>query len=228
MAAYSIQLPLNHLIIQTLMFAIGSTLLHSAACVLNDICDRDFDRLVKRTKNRPLATGAISVAGATSLLISLTLSSVGLLSFANRTAFFYGLIGVFPLHALYPLMKRWTWWPQAWLGLAMNWGFPVGWISVTGTLDKKTSLLFGSWVRPILSIFAAIFVACICYAGILNQQGTYFFAIAVGGTSLFFVWELSTWKVDSVEDCGSKFEANGNMGVIIWAGVFLDYYFKTL
>ena len=43
-----------------------------------------------------------------------------------------GLFGLFPLHTLYPLMKRWTYWPQAWLGLAMNWGFPVAWLSITG------------------------------------------------------------------------------------------------
>ncbi|KAJ7266402.1 UbiA prenyltransferase family-domain-containing protein [Mycena haematopus] len=262
MAAYSIRLPLHHLMVQTAMFALGSTLLHSAACVLNDICDRDIDRKVERTKNRPLATGVISVAGATVWLLLLTFSSVALLATANRTAFLYGLLGVFPLHSLYPLMKRWTWWPQAWLGLAMNWGFPVGWMSVTGTLNKEivgifflgtvcwtivydtiygcqdvrddraagvksTSLLFGSWVRPILCLFAATFVGCMVYAGILNQQGTYYFAIAVGGASLFFAWQFLTWKVDNVKDCGSKFEANGNMGVIIWAGMFLDYYFRV-
>ncbi|KAF7366875.1 4-hydroxybenzoate polyprenyl transferase [Mycena sanguinolenta] len=226
MAAYSNRLSLHNLMIQTVMFALGSTLLHSAACVLNDICDRDIDRKVERTKNRPLATGTISVAGATVWLLVLTFSSLALLATANRTAFLYGLIGVFPLHALYPLMKRWTWWPQAWLGLAMNWGFPVGWISVSKTLNKEivgifflgtvcwtivydtiygcqdvrddraagvksTSLLFGSRVRPILCVFAAGFVACMIYAGILNQQGTYYFVVAVGGASLFLCMAVS-------------------------------------
>ena len=57
------------------------------------------------------------------------------------------LIGVFPLHALYPLMKRWTYWPQAWLGLAMNWGFPVAWFSIThGSADLYvvTSFFLGT------------------------------------------------------------------------------------
>ncbi|KAJ7643121.1 UbiA prenyltransferase family-domain-containing protein, partial [Mycena polygramma] len=261
MAAYSVQLPLQSLVLQTVMFAIGSTLLHSAACILNDICDRDFDRKVERTKNRPLATGVISVRNAVVWLLLFVFASIAVLATANRTAFLCGLLGIFPLHALYPLMKRWTWWPQAWLGLAMNWGLPVAWISVTGSLDlqvvgvfflgticwtivydtiygcqdirddreagvKSTSLLFGSWVRPILCAFAAVFVACMTYAGILNHQGIYFFAISVGGATLFFAWQFCTWKVDSVEDCGAKFEANGNMGVIIWTGILLDYYFR--
>ncbi|KAJ7776146.1 UbiA prenyltransferase family-domain-containing protein [Mycena metata] len=262
MAAYSVRLPVHSLIIQTIMFAIGSTLLHTAACILNDICDRDFDRKVERTKNRPLATGIISVSGATLWLLLFVVASIALLATANRTAFLVGLIGVFPLHALYPLMKRWTWWPQAWLGLAMNWGFPVAWISVTGTLNKEivgiffvgticwtivydtiygcqdvrddaaagvksTSLLFGSWVRPILCVFAVVFVAAVTWAGILNHQGVSFFAISVGGACAFFLWQFLTWKVEDVDDCGRKFEANGNMGVILWAGMLLDYYFKV-
>ncbi|KAJ7250755.1 UbiA prenyltransferase family-domain-containing protein [Mycena rebaudengoi] len=261
MAAYSVELPWQNLLIQTLMFAIGSTLLHSAACILNDICDRDFDRQVERTKNRPLATGVISVTGATLWLLLFVFASIMVLATTNKTAFLYGLLGVFPLHALYPLMKRWTWWPQAWLGLAMNWGFPIGWLAVGGAMDKKilgiffagticwtivydtiygcqdrrddivagvksTSLLFGTWVRPILVMFAATFVACMVYAGICNQQGPYFFGISIGGACIFFFWQFSTWQVDDVADCGSKFEANGNMGLIIWMGMLLDYYCK--
>ncbi|KAJ7820494.1 UbiA prenyltransferase family-domain-containing protein [Mycena leptocephala] len=262
MAAYSVGLPPRNLIVQTAMFALGSTLLHSAACVLNDICDRDFDRKVERTKNRPLATGVISVLGAAVWLLLFVVASVALLAIANQTRkphFIYGLLGVFPLHALYPLMKRWTWWPQAWLGLAMNWGFPVAWISVTGRLDKQivgifflgticwtivydtiygcqdikddreagiksTSLLFGSWVRPILCIFAATFAACMIYAGILNQQGIYYFTISVGGASLFFSWQFLTWRVDSIEDCGVKFEVGS---VPFWFTAFATEYPPT-
>ncbi|KAJ7734760.1 UbiA prenyltransferase family [Mycena maculata] len=262
MAAFSGDLPIDQLLVQTFMFAIGSTLLHSAACILNDICDRDFDRRVERTKHRPLATGVISVTGATIWLLTFVIASLATLALSNRSAFLWGLIGVFPLHALYPLMKRWTWWPQAWLGLAMNWGYLVGWISVTGKMNneivgifflgtvcwtivydtiyacqdrkddvaagvKSTALLFGSWVRPILCLFAMAFVGCISLAGLWNHQGIYFFVISVGGAILFFCWQFLTWDVDDVDDCGAKFVANGNMGIIIWAGMFADYYFKT-
>lgn len=147
MAAYTTQLPPKNLLIQTVAFLFGSTVLHSAACVINDICDIDFDRQVERTKHRPLAAGNIPVSGAWKLLFVLTCSCIGMLLLTNPTAAFCGIFGVFPLHALYPLMKRWTWWPQAWLGLAMNWGLPVTWISVTGSCNwEAIPLLFvGTW-----------------------------------------------------------------------------------
>ncbi|KAJ7206112.1 UbiA prenyltransferase family [Mycena pura] len=264
MAAFSVNLPLNNLLVQTFMFAIGSTILHSAACILNDICDRDFDRKVERTKHRPLATGVISVAGAIILLSVFRMffyTNLPTLLTPPPFSFLWGLIGIFPLHALYPLMKRWTWWPQAWLGLAMNWGYLVGWISVTGTMNnevvgtffigtvcwtivydtiyacqdrkddmtagvKSTALLFGSWIRSILCLFAIAFVGCVFVAGVYNQQGMYFFIISVGGAAMFFCWQFLTWDVNNVNDCNAKFMANGNMGIIIWSGMFLDYYFK--
>ncbi|KAJ7277948.1 UbiA prenyltransferase family [Mycena rebaudengoi] len=262
MAAYSANLPFNNFIMQTAMFALGSTLIHSAACVLNDICDRDFDGQVERTKHRPLVTGAASLGGAITVLLLLVCASVAMLATSNASTFIFGLVGIFPLHGIYPLMKRWTWWPQAWLGLAMNWGLLVGWISATGTLDtkvagsfflgtvcwtivydtiyacqdrvddvnagvKSTALLFGSRVRPILCIFATAFIGCMTYSGLSHHQGPSFFVVSIGGTILFFLWQFSSWKVDDAADCGSKFEANGNMGIIVWIGLFLDYYMSA-
>ncbi|KAJ7777622.1 UbiA prenyltransferase family-domain-containing protein [Mycena maculata] len=261
MAAYSKDLPMESFITHTVMFALGSTVLHAAACVLNDICDRHIDRKVERTKHRPLASGVVSVSGATALLFSFLSATLVMLSFANSDVFMYALVGIFPLHGLYPLMKRWTSWPQIWLGLAMGWGLFPGWISVNQNLkydvigvfylgsvcwtvvydtiyacqDRKDDLragvgsaavILGSWVRPILAIFASTFIACMIYAGIHNHNGPYFFTVSVGGAALFFLWVFSTWKVDDNEDCLSKITANGNMGVIIWSGIFLDYYLK--
>ncbi|THH10556.1 hypothetical protein EW146_g8340 [Bondarzewia mesenterica] len=148
MAAYAAKQPTRSrdLAAQTVMFAIGSSIIHSAACVINDICDRDFDRQVERTRNRPLAAGMISLLGAWILLFVLICASFTMLFFANHTAAFYGIPGIFPFHALYPLMKRWTWWPQAWLGFAMNWGFLVAWMSVLPDSDNMRVpiiMLFG-------------------------------------------------------------------------------------
>ncbi|KAI0724917.1 UbiA prenyltransferase [Fomitopsis betulina] len=109
-------------------FMVASTLLHSAACTINDICDRDFDRQVERCKNRPIASGAVTMFQATVFLLLQVGIFVWMLAQVNRTALLCGLFGVFPLHALYPLMKRVTNWPQAWLGLAMNWGLPTTWL----------------------------------------------------------------------------------------------------
>ncbi|KAF8909555.1 UbiA prenyltransferase family [Mucidula mucida] len=140
MVGYSNGLPVQSLARETLVFSLGSTLLHSAACVINDICDRDFDAQVERTKTRPLVTGAVSLRGAWFLLFLLVSSTLYLLSFANSTAILCGLFGVFPLHALYPLMKRWTWWPQAWLGLAMNWGFPTAWLYLSPDISSLNAV----------------------------------------------------------------------------------------
>ncbi|KAJ7623850.1 UbiA prenyltransferase family-domain-containing protein [Mycena polygramma] len=262
MAAHSVNLPAHEVLAQTFMFAIRSTLLHSAACILNDICDIDFDRNVERTKNRPLVTGAVSVTGATILLSSFVLASIALLAMCSPSVLFWGLPGIFPLHALYPLMKRWTWWPQAWLGLAMNWGLIVSWISVKGRINsetvgilffgtvcwtivydtiyacqdrkddaaagiKSTALLFGGWVRPILYIFSGTFIGCLIYAGVRNQQGPPFFFVSVGGAVLFFAWQFTTWNVENASDCGGKFAANGNLGLVIWTGMLLDYCWKA-
>ncbi|EMD35418.1 hypothetical protein CERSUDRAFT_53335 [Gelatoporia subvermispora B] len=142
MAAYAVKYPLYQLLVQTIMFGIGSTLLHSAACVINDICDIEFDRKVERCKTRPLPAGVVSVFSAWVLLMLLIIPAMGMLLLTNQKAASVGLVGVFPLHALYPLMKRWTYWPQAWLGLAMNWGFPVAWITITGNTRADVVWVF--------------------------------------------------------------------------------------
>lgn len=240
------------------MFLVGSTILHSAACTINDICDRDFDRQVERTKNRPLAAGTISVLGATIFLILQVAVFFYILSRVNSTAFLCGTFGVFPLHAFYPLMKRITYWPQAWLGLAMNWGLPTAWLIVApgdiksvpmyiltfGTICwtivydtiyacqdrrddvkagvKSTALLFADWVKPILTVFATVFVATLTYAGMSTGHGWTYFALSVGGCAAHLVWQLLTLDVDSPEDCWSKFNSNGYLGYIVTIGLLVD------
>ncbi|OCH86141.1 UbiA prenyltransferase [Obba rivulosa] len=261
MAAYAVTYPPHQFVIQTIMFCIGSTLLHSAACVINDICDIEFDRKVERCKTRPLPAGIVSVFSAWVLLLLLVIPAMAMLLLTNTKAASVGLIGVFPLHALYPLMKRWTYWPQAWLGLAMNWGFPVAWIAVTGDIRadivwvfflgticwtivydtiyacqdrkddveagvKSTALLFGDWVRPILMAFATVFIVCLVFAGIRNNQGAGYFVISCGGATLHFVWQFVSWNPDIPADGAHKFNSNGATGYIIWAGMLCDYCFK--
>ncbi|KAI0657016.1 UbiA prenyltransferase [Cubamyces menziesii] len=136
MAARAVHLPLPIFSVKLAVFAVGSCLLHSSACVLNDICDVDFDRQVERTRDRPLPAGVVSMRGASMLCVSLFVPVLGLLSYGDSLSLILGVIGIFPLHALYPFMKRWTWWPQAWLGLAFNWGVLLTWTSVTGRLPS--------------------------------------------------------------------------------------------
>jgi 4-hydroxybenzoate polyprenyltransferase len=135
LAAYATSMDPQDYVSQLFLFWLGSIATHSAACILNDILDIDFDRQVERCKNRPLASGAIQIFPATIFLLCIVAITVGFLALANPLAFQVGMFGIFPLHALYPLMKRWTNWPQAWLGWAMNWGVWVAYITVKGRID---------------------------------------------------------------------------------------------
>ncbi|KAG6906662.1 hypothetical protein DXG01_012719 [Tephrocybe rancida] len=145
MASYHTSRPFNVFLGDLVFYAFASTLVHSAACVLNDICDRDLDAqdsydkppvVLERTKNRPIASGAISVNEALVCLTIEVVIGLAMLVYPGDpfkhdlpcVKFIIGLIGIFPLHGLYPIMKRYTNWPQAWLGLAMNWGFVVVWV----------------------------------------------------------------------------------------------------
>ncbi|KAF9219030.1 4-hydroxybenzoate polyprenyl transferase [Gyrodon lividus] len=152
LAAYQTATTVDVLSLHILALAIGSTLLHSAACVINDLCDVEYDRQVERTKSRPLASGKLSVRSAVVLLVALTAGTLLCLSLAGPLAFRLGLFGVFPLHALYPLMKRWTHWPQAWLGLAMNWGIFVAWVPMAEIQSYSTAIILfaGAWAWTIV------------------------------------------------------------------------------
>jgi len=139
MAARQFSVPALSLVQPISLYAIGSVLLRSAACVWNDICDIDIDRAVERTKTRPLASGVLSRRGALAYLAALTAACMALLHFASDQAWYQGLFGLFVLNSLYPLMKRFTHWPQAWLGLAINWGFVVAWLEFS---DQKIDTTF--------------------------------------------------------------------------------------
>ncbi|KAI0318076.1 UbiA prenyltransferase [Amylostereum chailletii] len=144
MAAYSQRLSVADYLGQIALFGLGMTLLHSAFCVFNDICDIEFDRRVERTKSRPLVTGAVSVSSAWALFIGFLSATVALLSYTNDTAFWLGIISL-PLHMLYPLAKRWLTWPQLMLGIVCSWNVPVAWISIVGdrgSRHEKIAVLF--------------------------------------------------------------------------------------
>lgn len=137
-------------------FALGAILMRGAGCVVNDILDRDFDRQVERTKSRPLASGAISVRQALLVLsVLLGLSLLILLSF-NWTAIITGAASLVMV-GLYPLMKRITWWPQAFLGLTFNWGVLLASAAVLGAFPPASWLLYAAgffWTLGYDTIYA--------------------------------------------------------------------------
>ncbi|KAH7922350.1 UbiA prenyltransferase [Leucogyrophana mollusca] len=87
----------------------------------------------------------------------------------------------------------------------------------------STAVLFGNQLRPILAIFATVFVASLAYAGILNSQKLPYFLISVGGAAAHLGWQIGTLNPDDAKDCWKKFEAGGNLGYIVWGGMIADY-----
>jgi 4-hydroxybenzoate polyprenyltransferase len=139
-----------------LLFLVGAVIMRGAGCTLNDIADRNFDGRVERTKLRPIPSGQVSVARAVAFLILLCLA--GLLILLQFNAFTVALgIASLAIVAVYPFMKRITYWPQAVLGLAFNWGALVGWSAVHGSLSAAPLLLYAGgicWTLAYDTIYA--------------------------------------------------------------------------
>ncbi|QNL19284.1 4-hydroxybenzoate octaprenyltransferase [Hyphobacterium sp. CCMP332] len=127
------------------LFAIGAIAMRGAGCTYNDIVDRDLDRRVARTADRPLAAGTLSVRSAWLFLLAQCLIGFVVLMQLPPLAIWIAL-GSLALVAAYPFMKRITWWPQAWLGLTFNWGVLVGYATIAGQIDAAVLALFASSV----------------------------------------------------------------------------------
>ncbi|MES1989715.1 MAG: 4-hydroxybenzoate octaprenyltransferase [Pseudomonadota bacterium] len=128
-----------------LLFAVGAIVMRGAGCTFNDIVDRDFDRQVERTKGRPLPSGAVTVTQAFVFLIAQLLVGLVILLSLNGTAIALGFTSVL-LIAVYPFMKRITYWPQAMLGLVFNWGALMGFAAVQGSLEVPPVILYAGAV----------------------------------------------------------------------------------
>jgi 4-hydroxybenzoate polyprenyltransferase len=124
-----------------LLFLLGAILTRAAGCTLNDIVDRDIDVHVARTRTRPIAAGAVSVKAAIAFMALLLLAALLILLQFNRAAIGLGLLSSLPV-LVYPFMKRITYWPQIFLGIAFNWGALLGWCAVFGSLDWPPVLLY--------------------------------------------------------------------------------------
>ena len=132
--AYDFNAGLNNYFFFGILFLSGSILMRSAGCIVNDIVDRKFDKKVERTKNRPIASGRVSVKLAIIYAISLCfLAFLVLLNF-NYFTIFMALISM-PLAFTYPLMKRITYWPQLFLGITFNYGLVLGFIAIENQLS---------------------------------------------------------------------------------------------
>jgi len=118
------------------LFGVGALVMRGAGCTYNDIVDKDFDSKVERTRSRPLPAGEVSIKQAWAFLVLQCL--IGLAVLLQLNVFAAGVaLGSLVLVAIYPFMKRITYWPQAWLGLTFNWGALVGWAAVRGDLGGQ-------------------------------------------------------------------------------------------
>jgi len=138
------------------LFFVGAFAMRGAGCTWNDIVDRDLDGAVERTASRPIPSGQVSVARAAAFLVLQSL--VGFLVLIAFNAFAIGLgIASLVIVAVYPFMKRITYWPQIVLGLAFSWGALMGWAAAFGRLDVAPLLLYAgsiSWVIGYDTIYA--------------------------------------------------------------------------
>jgi len=123
------------------LFLLGSILMRSAGCIFNDIVDRDFDKKVARTKNRPIASGKISVFESFIYVIILCLASLLVLLQFNKLTIILGMSSMIFAFS-YPFMKRITYWPQLFLGLTFNWGIIMGWTAITNNISIEPLLLY--------------------------------------------------------------------------------------
>jgi 4-hydroxybenzoate polyprenyltransferase len=126
-----------------LLFAVGSVVMRAAGCVVNDLWDRDIDRLVARTAARPLASGALRARHALAFLVLLLAVGLAILLQLNRLSQALGSASLL-LVALYPLAKRVTWWPQLVMGFTFGFGAPLGYVAATGRLDAAAIALYGA------------------------------------------------------------------------------------
>ncbi len=138
------------------LFGVGAVVMRGAGCVVNDMWDRDMDRLVSRTASRPLASGALRMREAAVFLTVLLAIGLAILLQLDRLAQLLGVASLL-LVTLYPLAKRVTWWPQAVLGLTFSWAAPMGYAAATGRLDAAAAALYAAafcWILGYDTVYA--------------------------------------------------------------------------
>ena len=155
--AYSINQNLNLFLYYLILFFLGSVLMRSAGCIFNDIVDKDFDKKVKRTKNRPIASGQINVKKSFIYVLILCALAFLILMQFNYLTIILGLSSML-LAFSYPFMKRITYWPQLFLGITFNWGIIMAWSSITNEISIEIVLLYLSaifWTLGYDTIYGA-------------------------------------------------------------------------
>lgn len=184
-----------------LIFMVGSVITRGAGCIINDLFDRNLDKKVARTKNRPIASGAISVKEAIILLFALLLIGLLILLSLNTTSIAVGFIAVF-LTTLYPLMKRITYFPQVFLGITINLGCLIGYAVLTDNISMDAMILYfacGFWTVGYDTVYAFMDIKDDKKVGIKSTaifvENMNYKAIILGLYLTFiFLFAFATWN----------------------------------
>ena len=155
--AYSINKNINLFMYYLILFFIGSVLMRSAGCIVNDIVDKDFDKKVERTKKRPLAAGKITVKHSLVYVFILCVLAFLILIQFNFLTILLGM-GSMIFAFSYPFMKRITYWPQLFLGITFNWGLVMAWAAVNNNITTEIITLYMSaifWTLGYDTIYGA-------------------------------------------------------------------------
>jgi len=155
--AYNFNQNTNQFIFYMFLFFLGSILMRSAGCIFNDIIDKDYDKKVNRTKNRPLASGKVSVAKSFFYVLVFCLTAFLILIQFNFLTIILGLSSMV-LAFSYPFMKRITYWPQLFLGITFNWGIIMSWTAMNNFISVDIIILYVSaifWTLGYDTIYGA-------------------------------------------------------------------------
>ena len=212
-----------------LIFMVGSVITRGAGCIINDLFDRNLDKKVARTKNRPIASGAISVKEAIILLFALLLIGLLILLSLNTTSIAVGFIAVF-LTTLYPLMKRITYFPQVFLGITINLGCLIGYAVLTDNISMDAMILYfacGFWTVGYDTVYKAIILGLYLTFIFLFAFATWntmnlFLSIAIILSILGAIWIVYTLDITQESNCLVRFKANNYIGFILFLGLLLE------
>ena len=198
--AYFFDQDINKFYYHLLLFFFGSILMRSDGCIVNDLVDKDFDKKVSRTKNRPIASKKITSLRALVYVLSLCSIAFLILIQFNFKTILLGMASM-TLAFSYPYMKRFTYWPQLFLGLTFNWGIIMGWSSITNSINFEIILLY----------VAAIFWT-------------------LGYDTIYGAQDIRDDEIIGVKSTSIKFKKNIKKFVslnYIISTIFLIYFFKS-
>ena len=238
-----------------LLFTIGAIIMRGAGCIINDIWDRDLDAKVERTKNRPIASGNISIKEALIGFTVLTGFSCVILLFLPFKSFVVATLSL-PLIILYPLAKRYTRYPQFILGIVFSWGVPLGWSATNVDFSSSVLILyFGTiaWVfgyDTIYSIqdkkddiklkinstsltfndktkYALSLTYFLSFILLINVNFSFLWISGILGAGLHMIWQIKNLDLNNPIKALKLFKSNRDLGLIISTFAFLDLYFRV-